>query len=328
MYPCSTCDRHLRDADRLCPFCGTVQSTVASPCFGTLALAVALLGSTACARDPGTSDGSTAGTTTSTSMTTTATESGESSTETGSSTTSHPGDGDGDGDTTNATISTSGSFYAGPEVDYGSISDCDPFAQDCPDGEKCVPYSSTGDGFDANKCVVITGDGEPGDVCNYGGIVDATDDCGADSYCWADGNVGVCLEFCQGTPDDPSCPEGFGCLIDGDGSINLCTSSCSPVLQDCSPGFACYWTNAAFTCAATTEDIALGEPCDAVNDCALGLACLSADILPSCAGDSCCASFCDLSAPMCAQMGTQCSSFFGPDVPPAGYEDVGICIVP
>lgn len=328
MYPCSTCDRHLRESDRVCPFCGTVQATVMSPHLGALALTVALLGSTACARDPG-SEGSTAGTTTSmtsTSMTTTATESGESSTESGSNSTS-TGDGDGDGDMTTNTSVTSGSFYAGPPTDFWSVSECDPFAQDCPEGEKCVPYASTGETFDANKCVVVTGSGEPGDACSYGGIVEATDDCGVDSYCWANGDVGVCQEFCHGTADDPTCPEGFQCLIHGDGSVTLCMSSCNPLLQDCGPGFACYWDNAEFSCAPTSEDIVLGDPCVDINDCAAGLICLPTDVLPSCAGDSCCASFCDLSAPMCDQMGTECIPFYD-GAPPAGYEDVGICVLP
>jgi hypothetical protein len=121
------------------------SSRPVSPCFGTLALAVALLGSTACAKDPGT-DGSTAGTTTS--MTTTnATESGEPS-----DTSATTGDGDGDGDTTNESISTSGSFYAGPEIDYGGGPyGCDPWVQDCPDGEKCVPYSTDGEGLNLQQ---------------------------------------------------------------------------------------------------------------------------------------------------------------------------------
>lgn len=322
MYPCSTCDRHLRDTDRLCPFCGTVQSTIASSCFGTLMLTVALLGSTACARDPG-SEGSTAGTTT-TMTTTTATESGESSAD-GSTDTSTAGDGD--GDTTDNTTNNSGSFYAGPEVDL-SLSDCDPFVQDCPEGEKCVPYSINGSGYDADKCVPVNGSGAPGEPCLYGGIFEATDDCDATSYCWTDGGVdGVCLEFCQGSLVEPTCPDGFQCLIDGNGVINLCTASCNPLLQDCEPGFACHWTSAEFTCVATTEDLALGEPCEALNDCAQGLACLPGNLTPNCAGDSCCASYCDLSMPSCDQMGTQCAPFFDGQ-PPAGYEDVGVCVLP
>jgi hypothetical protein len=329
MYPCSTCDRHLRESDRLCPFCGTVQSTVVSPCFGTLALTVALLGSTACARDSG-SEGSTAGTTTSmTSMTTmTSTESGESS-ETDTETSTTVGDGDGDGDTTNDTNNTSGSFYAGPSPvnDFWGISECDSFEQDCPEGEKCVPYASTGETLDANKCLPITGEGEPGDVCTYGGIVVPTDDCGADSHCWADGDVGVCREFCQGTPDEPTCPEGFQCLIGGDGSISLCMPTCDPLLQDCDPGSACYWNDVMFTCEETTGNVALGDPCVAIGDCSLGLICASASLLPNCAGDYCCVSYCDLSAPMCEQPDTECAAFFD-GVPPAGYEDVGVCIIP
>ncbi len=45
-----------------------------------------------------------------------------------------------------------------PEPDQLIINECDPFAQDCPDGEKCVPYGSTGangndtDQRDARKC--------------------------------------------------------------------------------------------------------------------------------------------------------------------------------
>jgi hypothetical protein len=321
MYPCSTCDRHLRDSDRLCPFCGTVQYAVVSPCFGALALTVALLGSTACAKDPG-SEGSTAGTTTT--MTTTASESGESSTESGSNST---GDGDGDGDTTTNTSITSGSFYAGPVPDGWGPYVCDPFAQDCPEGEKCVAYASTGETLDSNKCVPITGMGEPGDACNYGGLTEATDDCGADSFCWADGDVGVCKAFCTGTADAPVCPQGFQCLIDAEGSINVCTSECNPLLQQCEPGFACYWDNLEFNCAATSDDIALGEPCVDLDDCALGLICLLGELSPSCAGDSCCASYCDLSAPICGQMDTQCVPFFESD-PPSGLEDVGVCIVP
>src|SRR5262245_40229340 len=129
MYPCFACDRHLRESDRVCPFCGAVQTTVTSSSLGPLALAMVLLGSSACSTDPGT-DGSTAGTTTSmttTSMTTTASET---ETETTASTI-----GDGDGDPSDTTL-TSGSFYALPSDGSNFPPDCDPFAQDCPEGEK------------------------------------------------------------------------------------------------------------------------------------------------------------------------------------------------
>jgi uncharacterized protein YegL len=114
-----------------------------------------------------------------------------------------------------------------PMGDFGAVGECDPFLQDCPDGEKCVAYSSTGEVLDANKCVAITGSGMPGDPCIYGGVVEATDDCDSVSYCWDVADVmgsleGACAQFCTGTADDPMCPGGFECLIDNEGSINLC----------------------------------------------------------------------------------------------------------
>jgi hypothetical protein len=323
MYPCSTCDRHLRESDRVCPFCGTVQETVTSPSLGPVVLTIAMLGAVACAKDPGSAE-TTAGTTTSM-TTTTATESEDE--ESSGGTESTPGDGDGDGDTTNETLSTSGSFYAGPPTDEVWSTECDPFAQDCPEGEKCVPYASTGGFFDANKCVPIIGDGQPGEPCTYGGVVESTDDCDADSFCWADGETGVCTAFCQGTPDAPSCAMGFHCLIDHDGSVNLCMAECNPLLQDCDQGFGCYWDAGYFGCMEASENIPVGEPCESSNACALGLQCVDGTQLPECAGDSCCASFCDVSAPMCPQMGTECVAFYEQE-PPMGYENVGLCTLP
>jgi Mg-chelatase subunit ChlD len=110
-----------------------------------------------------------------------------------------------------------------PFSDFGAVAECDPFAQDCPEGEKCVAYASTGGQLDANKCVVVTGSGIAGDPCNYGGVVEASDDCNEVSYCWdVVETMGSCTQFCDGTADDPQCPEGLECLIAYEGSINLC----------------------------------------------------------------------------------------------------------
>jgi hypothetical protein len=135
------------------------------------------------------------------------------------------GDGDGDGGDENGGSSTgltTQGFTPSP-ADFGAVSECDPFAQDCPEGEKCVAYASTGGMLDANKCVPITGSGMPGDPCIYGGLVEATDDCDDVSYCWdVVDAMGSCTQFCTGTADDPVCPGGFECLIAYDGSLNLC----------------------------------------------------------------------------------------------------------
>jgi hypothetical protein len=303
----------------VCPFCGSAQTTITSStldALGAFGLTVMLLGSTACAKDPMGTD-----TTTEESGSTTTGESGQE--ETTSTDT---------GDTADDTFNTTGSFYAGPPIDFDN-SACDPFLQDCNEGEKCVPYSSIGGIWDANKCVPVTGSGAPGDPCVYGGTIDATDDCGPDSHCWdvidVDGvPMGVCTEFCQGTPDDPICPADTVCLIAFQGSMNLCVEPCDPVAQNCDPGFGCYWSGGVFACLQSAQDVPIGEPCGSINDCAVGLDCTDAELLPSCIGDSCCASFCSLAAPVCPQMGTECTPFFEEGFAPPGYTDVGICIAP
>jgi hypothetical protein len=222
-----------------------------------------------------------------------------------------------------------------PDYEDSFMEPCDTFAQDCPDGEKCVPYGSTGGNWDDHKCVPIMGDQAPGEPCISGGVVEGTDDCDGTSYCWdvqdVDGEpVGTCAAFCTGTPDDPQCPPGSACTITSDSTITLCIFSCDPTLQDCGAGLACYWANDGFNCIFTTQDIPAGQPCGFINDCALGLSCLAAEVLPACEGESCCSPFCDIDfgdAQCDAVPGTSCVPFFEVD-PIPGYEHVGVCIVP
>jgi hypothetical protein len=211
---------------------------------------------------------------------------------------------------------------------------CDPFVNDCPVGEKCVPYSTSGGPFDGNKCVPILGDGQPGDPCTYGGTTEATDDCGADSYCWdaedVDGAlVGTCYAFCTGSADDPMCPEGFICPITGDGTIVLCFPICDPLAQDCDEGLGCYWVGYEFLCSPQTANHETGQPCGYVNDCAPGNTCVDTTDLPACDDFACCAPFCDLSLPDdCDALlpGTSCTPFFEQPTPP--NQDLGVCLAP
>ncbi|MFO7564237.1 MAG: VWA domain-containing protein [Enhygromyxa sp.] len=131
------------------------------------------------------------------------------------------GSDDGSGGSTTGGSSTGGSFV--PADDLGGSSQCDPFAQDCPEGEKCVAYASAGGSLDANKCVPVNGEAMPGEPCSYAGVVEATDDCDASSYCWdVSDSTGTCAQFCQGVADAPQCPEGFDCLLAYSGALNLC----------------------------------------------------------------------------------------------------------
>lgn len=214
-------------------------------------------------------------------------------------------------------------------------SECDPWLQDCPEGEKCVPWGNRGS-WDANKCVLVTGAGQPGDTCTWGGLVEATDDCDATSACWnamaVDGElVGVCHAFCSGTPEAPECPEGEQCFLTNNGAINLCDAGCNPLLQDCDRGYTCTWAGDSFSCLSTTENLAPGEPCDFIDECAPGLFCIEDEELPDCAGIGCCTSFCSIERgeDHCQIIpGTTCVPFFPEGTAPPGLEDVGVCVSP
>jgi hypothetical protein len=233
------------------------------------------------------------------------------------------------GESTTTGESTGASFNP---FDVPSLGGCDPYSQDCPEGEKCVPYASSGGTWDANKCVPVLGDGALGETCTYDGAVEATDDCDASSYCWkVDGEgVGTCHAFCMGSPDAPVCPPDSRCLLSGSGIPNLCYPACDPLTQDCGPGLACYWVASYFTCAFTTQDIPTGEPCGFINDCAPGNICESAEVMPDCEGVACCAAYCNINlddAQCDAVPGTVCVPFFKESAPEA-YEHLGVCVAP
>jgi hypothetical protein len=235
------------------------------------------------------------------------------------------GDGDGDGDPDSSDSGLLGDHPAAEEQ-------CDPFAQDCPTGEKCVPASSAGgNSLDINKCVPVTGSSAPGEPCNHDGFPEATDDCDATGVCWAldAEGVGICHAFCTGSAEDPVCAEGSSCLLTASDALNLCVAVCDPVAQDCSPGLGCYWANAGFSCLGNQgAHIPLGELCGYINDCAFGLTCMAMEWVPDCEGPACCASFCDLNLgdAQCEAPGTACVALFEEGLAPPGYEHVGVCV--
>lgn len=227
---------------------------------------------------------------------------------------------------------TSTTFTFVPDdIDDGGS--CDAWVQDCPGGEKCVPYATDGGNWNANKCVPIVGDGQIGDACSWDGTVSATDSCGADSHCWdvqlVDGEpIGVCTPFCAGSPNDPICGPGTSCLIANEGSINLCVRSCDPLLQECGEGLGCFWSSNDFQCIFTAGLIMADQPCGFINDCAPGHLCAAAELLSECAGASCCTPYCDLADPVCPNGATECVGFFEQGTAPPTYEDVGVCVIP
>jgi hypothetical protein len=221
-----------------------------------------------------------------------------------------------------------------PQGDIIEANQCEPFAQDCPHGEKCVPMVYEGIFLD-HKCVPVLGDQQPNEPCKLDDFIDATDDCDATSFCWpvqdVEGElIGECKPFCMGTQDAPECPGEDFCLASDFNFLVVCVPDCDPLLQDCGAGQGCFWADFGFTCVFNGGEIPTGEPCGFINDCAPGNACADMALLPDCMGSRCCTEFCDLELAdvQCSDPATVCMPFFEEGQAPAADEDVGFCILP
>lgn len=238
----------------------------------------------------------------------------------------------------------------GSSGDSGPVGggECDPFAQDCPEGTKCMPWADDGGGaWNANQCVpVVDGGGQPGDPCNVEGSgVSGVDDCDLGSMCYnvdATTNMGTCYELCSGSPAAPTCPQTNGvCAIYNDGVLPLCLTACDPITQDC-PGSQqlCVASpaNDGFVCILDSlpgSAGGYGAPCEFANACDPGYFCTPMSFVPGCTnGGGCCTGFCDLDAAdpdgQCeGQDGGQiCQPWWNGEPAAPGFEHVGYCGLP
>lgn len=221
-----------------------------------------------------------------------------------------------------------------PEPDLGDQTDCSTWLQDCPLGEKCMPYADDGTStWNATRCSRIDSAprrrGEACDAENSG--VSGIDNCGEGLMCWgvdSDGLDGNCVELCRGSEASPSCSgAGTTCIVSNGGVLPLCLERCDPLLQNCDPGDGCYAIQMEMVCSpdASGEFGGFGEVCANVNGCDPGMVCVAGDTAPfSCASVGCCTAFCDLDVPDCPQ-GT-CTPVYEVGAAPAGLEDVGVCL--
>lgn len=241
---------------------------------------------------------------------------------------------------TGSSDSTTTTSDGGTFIDDGDCVDgcdeaflCDLVAQDCPEGDKCVPDAAAISwSWDGSVCVPVTGSGEIGDPCASMGIDVPNDDCGADSFCWMldppieGGFTGTCVPFCQG---DGQCAEGYACHGFGT-ELSYCVPTCEPLLQDCVEGQGCYFVGEAFICVETIEPEADGT-CSVLNSCAAGSLCVTQEFLVECPGNACCAELCDLSqgdGPCQAiDPAYVCRPFYEEGAPP-GLVDLGVCLLP
>ncbi|MCX4242304.1 ribulose phosphate epimerase [Paraliomyxa miuraensis] len=234
-----------------------------------------------------------------------------------------------------------GSVFILPPDGGGAMNECNIWTQDCPPGEKCMPWANDGGGsWNATRCSPIDDNpGQPGDTCTVEGSgVSGVDDCDVSAMCWdvdPETNTGTCVGFCEGSEDAPFCPNpDEGCSITNDGVLILCIPKCDPLLQDCPDGQACYPEENGFFCSpdASGEMGAIGDACEYINVCDPGGWCAAAETVPDCVGSGgCCAAFCDITLPdpsASCPAGTECVAWYDPGTAPPGYEDVGVCILP
>ena len=222
--------------------------------------------------------------------------------------------------------------------------ECNLWEQDCPRGEKCMPWDDAGgNSWNSVRCSPVTDDpnavGEPCTV--VGSAVSGIDDCVLGAMCWdvdPETNLGECVALCTGSEADPVCDNPCeACTINGEGTLILCLASCDPIRQDCAASWACYPIGAMFACAPDSSGQAgeAGDPCEYITVCDPGLFCANADAVPGCDGASgCCTPLCDASGPdPCAALlpGTQCVPLFDEGMGPEGCIGPGLvggCLLP
>ena len=88
---------------------------------------------------------------------------------------------------------------------------CDPFGQDCPAGEKCLPYAAApAESWNSTRCSPVANNprqlGQP--CVTFGGAKDGQDNCDVGLMCWdvdAESKLGTCIELCGCGPAQPTC---------------------------------------------------------------------------------------------------------------------------
>ncbi len=263
-------------------------------------------------------------------------------------TTGEPGDTEippppeGDTDPTAGSSDSTGVIFI--EIpDGGPPPGCDVWAQDCPSGEKCMPWANDGGNvWNALKCVEIVDDpGVPGDTCEVmGSGVSGNDTCDLGGMCWGvdpETNEGVCVQMCLGEQQAPLCDEPeHSCVIVNEGVLTICLPQCDPLLQTCAANEGCYPVNGEFICAPDASGPQLGtygDPCEAINMCDAGLFCAAAAGVPNCQGSlGCCSDFCDLDSANpdadCNGAGQQCLPWYEDGEGGPSTEFIGACVLP
>jgi hypothetical protein len=150
------------------------------------------------------------------------------------------------------------------------------------------------------------GSGQAGEAC------DNDADCDAGTMCLFIGGLGVCREFCD---MDASCaPPGGLCQIElslSPGTEKWCSDNCDPISgTGCTiAGSKCELLQAAdppqpwFSVCVDAGTGVAGAPCDSLDDCGVGLGCLTVSSV------STCHPWCNVDAPSCPVATPTCAPF-------------------
>lgn len=223
--------------------------------------------------------------------------------------------------------------------------ECDVAEQDCPPGEKCMPWANDGDNaWNASRCSPLASEPvPPGGTCTVEqSPVSGVDDCALGSLCWGvDPRTlqGTCVELCDALRmPSTTCAEPTECVSLNDGYVPVCLAPCDP-LQDtpCPDGAACRHveSDGGFHCLPLVGGEVLGssQHCEGAS-CLPSQACVTNDLLVTCDAARCCSELCDLGDPganaLCAAIDPllMCVPFYEPGAAPSGLELVGVCILP
>ena len=217
------------------------------------------------------------------------------------------------------------------------IPPCDPWAQDCPEGEKCTVWGdSDGSYWTGTKCVPV--DPNPkstGEACTATGPLTGIDNCDKGEVC---GGVdpetleGKCIEFCQESDEEYTCPTpGYKCTDWVQGIGAFCSKGCNPLGDDCQDDEVCVPSNPGWHCTfdESGDAGADDDPCVFINACDPGLLCVFGTKVADCNEPACCTPYCDLNKPdLCPEKQTCIPYYAMEDPPPEGLENLGYCGIP
>ena len=133
------------------------------------------------------------------------------------------------------------SFILRPDVGGGTDFPCNLYTQNCPAGDKCMPWANDGgSAWNATRCSPVVDDPrEVGMACTVEGSgVSGVDDCERGAMCFdvdPETGQGICYAMLVGSDANPLCVDRLQAPVISS-TLSLCLPTCRPLRADCPPG--------------------------------------------------------------------------------------------